>query len=282
MAQATATSTTAPAAPPAGYGRPFCEIYQATHALTADQAAALEAAAARRDDATYEAAARRLDDALVLLNYEDPDTGPFETRPQCAADAAFAVLARDRGVITAGDFDTITEPWRSTGLLLPPASTGDDDNGVAIEAMTADRICEELMDTAASTRLAGATIALTEYNIGELLAYPAVRGYVERRADGLVDLRWTDLIGDVADSTRKHAFDSLPREALDALIFATSLAVEPAEVRVVVVPTTAVADDGNAETVTLAVAYALDTEHLFDRPEQPAATPAPLASEPGS
>jgi len=273
MAQA-ATLSAPPVPPPTRYGSSFSAIYEVVTSLPHDQVCALNDAyhtAHHRDDyAAYGAALDRLDVVLGLLGVQERDD-------DLAQDVAFAMLARDRGLINEADFTTITTAWVAAGLPLPATSTGDVDDDVPVTKMTTDRICDELAHTAVDTPNAGAVLALTGYNYGELLSYDIVREFIVKDGAGL-QVRWSDLDYALNEEGGFPAEGVLSGEALGFLAFAVSMAT---------VAGAAMPGSQNAEVMTLAVSYALNTHRMIDTrwdndstPEA-AASPTPPASDPG-
>lgn len=276
MPQATATAPPPqfgdigdPVPPPARYGSAFSAIYQVATSLPVDMRVKLHDEFLRREDdiEVYHAALHRLDEVLGLLGVE-------EREDDLAVDVAFAMLARDRGLITAGDFDTITAAWVAADLPLPATSDGDEDTDVPVAKMTTDRVCDELTHAAHGTPHAGAVLVLTGFNYGELLTYDIVREFVVKTDNGL-EVRWADLDYALNEEGQFPPAGILSGEALGFLALAVSMAT---------LPSAAPAGSGNAEVMTLACAYALGTEHMisptYDLP-LPAASPSRLASDPG-
>lgn len=268
MAQA--TTAPPPTAAPPGFGTAFAETSRTAHELTADQAVELADAFDEADADAYEEALCRLDGALSLLGVDGYEDVP-------AQHVAYAVLARDRGVINAGDFQVITKAWAAAGLPLPTASTGDVDDDAPISEMTTDRICDELVHAAADTPAMGPVLLLTGYNYGELLAYPSMRDFVARGDDDLLYINWQGLER-LFDGEDGPELKDLPDEAVEILSTVLDIVADGDEL----VP----AGSDNAELLTLALAYTFGTEHMIDPSwdnnlPRPAASPVPSASDPG-
>lgn len=254
-----AQATTLPPAP-AGYGSAFREVLEVVRALTADQITTLNNVSEHlQTDAAHQQAVERFEAAFELV---DGGIAQFAaegkliiTAPGGALAALYAVLLRDRGLITAADFTIITDPWTTAGLPLPAAVTGDEALGTftAIAEMTSDLIADELLHAAAGTAQYGAVLVLTGYNHGELLAYPCIRKFVERHEGGALKIDWNSVAID-------HAMDLLEEElGEDATDFLTvALAMLPdGELGVDVT-------DDNAEVLTLATAYTTGATSLLN------------------
>lgn len=274
MAQA--TTPTRPAPP--GHGRAYAEVHATALALTDDQLDAITAAANAEDPDVYAAAARRLDDALLLIEAEHPE--PSDRLPAAVTDTMQSVLARDRGLITAGDFDTLTAAWSAAGLPLPAAITIDDDADGPIDAMTSDRVADELMiSTFGDPELYGAALMLTGYNHCELLAYPAVRQFIVRLPDGKLRVAWDELADATEDLSGPLA--DLPEFALDAIAVACELR-RPRRGEVHRLRFFDPENPDNAEVMAIAFAHSLGVGHLLvdqvgeeDLPLVPVALPTP-------
>lgn len=254
-------------APSARYGRAFAEVYQTALSLTAHKRGMLVANLSHADQDEHRAATERLGEGLnligvdELLSLEDGD----EAESFAAFDVIYAVLLRDRGLITAADFATIVTPWVLADLPLPAAVTGDDETGpfTAVHDMTSDCLGDELLHAAFGTDAYGAVLALTGYNHGELLAYPTVRGYVERRR-GVLVMDWKGLA-----SVPFHS-PELGEDAADFLEFVLMLSPASEEPDVLVPR-----DTDRAEVMITAIAYAnglesLLTGHTAPQPRPPA------------
>lgn len=235
------------------YGAATAEIVTTAADVTDAQAAAMTAAHNQIDDLIYQPAANRLGEQIQVL---DPDGEvPFSGHAP-VFDAVYAVLTRDRGLITDDDFELLTRAWTAAGLPLPAQVTGDDETGavVHIPAMTSDLIADELLHAAHGTEMYAAVLALTGFNLGGLLAYPMVRDCVRRSArDQSLYIDWralgtavdTDLeIGDLDEDTR------------NLLDFAISLAETDSALAAV--------STENAEVLITATAYKLGVEHLIN------------------
>lgn len=280
MAQATTASPPRfgdigdPVPPPERYGSAFSAIYKVAVSLPNDQRHKLldefhTLTCREHEIEIYHAALARLNEVLGLLGVEEREDDP-------AVDVAFAMLARDRGLITAGDFDTLTAAWVAAGLPLPAASTGDEDTDVPVAKMTTDRVCDELVHTAHGTPHVGAVLVLTGFNHGELLTYDIVRGFVVKTDNGL-EVRWADLDYALHEEGQFPPAGILSGEALGFLALAVSMAT---------LPSAAPAGSANAEVMTLACAYALGSEYMIDPwydsdVPRPATAPPRPASDPG-
>jgi hypothetical protein len=284
--------TTTPARPrpiPAWFGRAYRQVAETARALTDEQYAKLYRALSDALSAGhYSVAVLRTQTALFDIGV-DPDDLIAE-QPVTVVDAAMAVLARDRGVITDADFDTITSVWTAAGLPLPAAITIDDDADGPIDDMTTDRIADELMISGvADPKVYGAVLMLTGYNHGELLAYPAVRQFLQRDDDGKLRVRWVGLAR-AAGSGAAEALPQVGGDARRALSFAAALR-QPMlgkELRLPVSLPGGADFDDNAEVMAIAFAHAMGAGHLIGAPAgddlviTPVAVPAPRsASEPG-
>jgi hypothetical protein len=250
-------AVTLPPAPTA-YGSAFAEVLEAVHALTDDQVTELHTQWNNLDPGALGDATEHLDEALSLLGEdvieqicEDGILGINTVLP--ARDVLYAVLLRDRGLLTAADFAALTRAWTRAGLPLPAAVTGDSDVGpfTAINEMTSDLLADELLHAAASTPQYGATLVLTGYNHGELLAYPAIRQCIDRH-DGEYRIDWNSLAVDHASGD----FEDLGGIVDYFLTVALAL-----------LPGGEFGQDisaDNAEVITLAVAYTTGAAHLLE------------------
>lgn len=276
MAQA-ATPTRSPI--PAAYGNAYRQIVDTALALTSDQYDALRHAWDDRDDQVYEPALLRTETALINIGINPDD---LLTEPLPAVDAALAVLARDRGVISDGDFDTLTTAWSTIGLPLPVATTT---NNGPIHDMTSDHIADQLTISGhTDPAVYGAVLMLTGYNHGELLAYPAVRKFVHHDTDGKLQIRWDELNHTLTNDDAGAQLGQLELRARAALAFAIDLR-NPMTGSTMTMPLGLIGDDDNVETMAIAFAYAIGAGYLLDRtsnddlpaiPASPAAAPVKI------
>lgn len=248
-------------APPAKYGRAYAEIVNAAAALTTDQVDELNRLYRDWPETAPRGIYERIDAAIELFR---PVHEHHVLEPLAAVDAADAVLARDRGVITSADFAALTAVWVAAGHPLPGAITGDSEVGpfTPINAMTSDLISDELLHAANGTPEYGAVLMLTGYNVGELLAHQSVRGWIDRHNNqykvdwaGLAEALDADQLGDLGEDARWF------------LESTTSLAT--------ISPTVHDVPASAAETVVIGVAYTYFLPHMINPHWETSTTTSP-------
>lgn len=273
MAQATANRPVAPAR----FGAAYHEVHQTITNLTPDQVVALTHAYSNAEFYSYQLAVARLNDALEVLDVDD-DLLSVEPAPApYAENTANAVLARDRGLLTAADFRTITDPWIHAGLPLPSTVTGDDPISatlVSLDVLTTDRVADELMSAAADRDDYAAVMMLTGYNHGELLAYPRVRRFLDRHTTGELVVDWDSL----RIALDNGALLGLGEPASNALHFAIGLRL-PADGSCGFLHFSTPDSADTAEVMALAFAHAIGAALPSPRPA-PAPTPTPTLPRP--
>lgn len=249
--------------PPSHYGQAYAQTLAAAADLTGEQIDAIRHAYERRDDVVYLGALCRLDQSLYLLDYEVTTEGSL-----LPLEAVQAVLARDRGLLTDGDYQVLTGPWRAANLDLPHQSTSFEDDAAPVSQMTSDRIADELLHEAFGTSEYGAVLALASYNHAELLAHHVIRTYIAGVA-GHLTVAWPELLRDLA---RPFFADQLRPETHVALARACELWRSGV----------GDLDDDNAEVLTWAFAYAAGAEHMINRRVGAASAYGGLPAEPSS
>lgn len=259
---------------PPSYGRHFRVIFDVAFNLDSTRIAALrhhqELAKWGDEGVAYLAAQRRLDEAMDVVGISD-DQPPHEslTDPMACADAIYAVLLRDRGLLTAADYNLLIAPWRAAGLPDVLVVTGDDqaDALTAVQHMTSDRIADQLLVTAWGTQVYAATMLLTGYNYGELLAYETVRDAVRVLHDGSLRLDWEALRRGVTHGQElagQLIEDEMDADATEFLLMALDLA-DNDDLADVITDTT----DHNAATLVSAMAWVSGVEGLLDARWEP-------------
>lgn len=252
--------------PPARYGRAYAAIFAVAHALTAEQVTDVYEACNELADynPAYDLAAARLNDSIELI--AGTDSG-IDGLPLQVVDTVRAVLARDRGLITAADFALITGPWVAAGLPLPEAVTGDDEaeTFTALDLMTSDRLGDQLLQNAlGEDDFYGAVLMLTGYNHGELLAYQGMRRLLDTHRGGRLMFDWRCLISSITRNRLHVEFAELTAEARDALRFAARLVLPNANLPgspQFLIPET----DDTADVMATAFAYAIGADPATTR-----------------